>query len=197
MRMEGDTTIAGDLPRVTSYLRHRLTRKRPRIRRVRLRNFMEMEPHPENRLVLGSERDVWGRPLPHAHHVCTALDRRSLVALHEVLAREFERTGVGRLESALATAEPWPIDQDASHHMGTTRMGLDPSTSVVTPDGRLHEVPNVYCAGASVFPTAGCANPTYTIVALAVRLARHLAAQVFDRALEEPDASAPAAEARA
>ena len=174
-------TVAGDAPRVSSYLRHRLTRKKPLVRRVRLRNFMEMQPSPENRVGLGDARDVWGRPVPHVRHACTELDRRSLIVLHEILAGELEHTGVGRLETSLANATPWPIDQDASHHMGTTRMGRDPETSVVDPDGRLHDVPNVYCAGASVFPTSGCANPTFTIVALAVRLAEHLGTRVFGR----------------
>ena len=58
--------------------------------------------------------------------------------------------------------------------MGATRMGHDPATSVVNADCRLHGVPNVYVAGSSVFPTSGYANPTYTIVALAIRLAEHL-----------------------
>jgi choline dehydrogenase-like flavoprotein len=53
-------------------------------------------------------------------------------------------------------------------------MGTDPEHSVVNPDCRLHSVENVYLAGSSVFPTSGCANPTFTIVALAIRLARHL-----------------------
>jgi choline dehydrogenase-like flavoprotein len=71
---------------------------------------------------------------------------------------------------------PWPISRDASHHMGTTRMGDDPSTSVVDRDCRLHGVENLYVAGSSVFPTSGYANPTLTIVALALRLGDHLAA---------------------
>jgi choline dehydrogenase-like flavoprotein len=87
--------------------------------------------------------------------------------------------GVGRLETSLEKADPWPIDQDASHHMGTTRMGVDPSSSVVDLNGRVHGTENVFAAGASVFPTSGCANPTFTIVALSIRLAEHLRARVF------------------
>jgi choline dehydrogenase-like flavoprotein len=63
--------------------------------------------------------------------------------------------------------------------MGTTRMGLDPRTSVVDANGRVHAVENVYMAGASLFPTSGCANPTFTIVALSIRLARHLREEVL------------------
>ena len=65
---------------------------------------------------------------------------------------------------------------DAFHHMGTTRLGRDPKTSVVDPDGQVHGVSGLFVAGSSVFPTAGYVNPTLTIVALAIRLADHLAA---------------------
>lgn len=167
--------ILADLPKVSRYLFHRLfVRAAPKIKRARLRNFMEMEPTPENRIVLSEEVDANGMRLPHAIHDTTELDRRSLVAIHEALGAELERLGIGRLESDLGRADPWPITQDASHHMGTTRMGSDPRTSVVNRDGRLHGVDNVYMAGASVLPTSGCANPTFTLVALAIRLARHL-----------------------
>jgi choline dehydrogenase-like flavoprotein len=176
--------VIADAPRVSAYAWSRaVARRRPPVRAVRLRNFMEMEPDPENRVTLAREVDVDGRPLPLVRHRCTALDRRSLVALHETLARELARAGIGELEGALVDRDPWPIDQDASHHMGTTRMGDDPAQSVVDPTSRLHEVENVYLAGASVFPTSGCANPTFTIVALAIRLARHL-----ERALGAPAA---------
>lgn len=162
------------LPSILSYLYFRLTKAKPKIRFIRLRNFMEMEPRPENRVTLSEERDSNGEAVPHVSHQTTALDRRSLTALHEVLEAEIERLGLGKLHTDLAAANPWPIDQDASHHMGTTRMGIDPETSVVDADLCVHTQENLYCAGSSVFPSSGCANPTFTIVALSIRLARHL-----------------------
>jgi choline dehydrogenase-like flavoprotein len=172
--------VAVDLPRVSRYAVHRLQgRKAPWIQQARLRNFMEMEPAAENRVTLASETDEHGTPLARVRHACTELDRRSLVELHKALERELPRAGLGSLETALERADPWPIDLDASHHMGTTRMGTEPACSVVDPCLRLHELENLWVAGASVFPTSGCANPTYTLVALSIRLARHLEREVF------------------
>jgi choline dehydrogenase-like flavoprotein len=61
-----------------------------------------------------------------------------------------------------------------AHIMGTARMGTDPATSVVDPFGRMHELDNVYVADGSVFVSSGGFNPTVTIMALALRMARHL-----------------------
>jgi choline dehydrogenase-like flavoprotein len=167
--------IPGDPLGVASYLRYRLvTRRKPRIRRVRIRNFMEMEPAASNRVVLGAGRDPLGLPVPRVLHDTTERDRAALVELHDVLARELQEQGLGRLETDLRGARPWPIDLEASHHLGTTRMGEDPADSVVDPDGRVHALENLFLAGGSVFPTSGCANPTYTICALSIRLAAHL-----------------------
>jgi choline dehydrogenase-like flavoprotein len=178
--------VVRDSPRVSRYVYHRLLeRSKPPVRAVRLRNFMEMEPDPENRVLLSDERDPHGQRVPIVRHRCTELDKRSLVAVHAALARELPRVGLGRLETGLAAAEPWPIDQDASHHMGTTRMGADARSSVVDSDCRVHTVPNLYVAGASVLPTSGCANPTFTLVALAIRLAR-----LLERSLARRDARA-------
>jgi choline dehydrogenase-like flavoprotein len=60
------------------------------------------------------------------------------------------------------------------HHIGTARMGDDPRTSVVDADCRVHGVQNLYIASAATFPTSSQANPTLTVVALALRLAEHL-----------------------
>jgi choline dehydrogenase-like flavoprotein len=60
------------------------------------------------------------------------------------------------------------------HFMGTARMGTDPRTSVVDPWGMAHDVANLGIVDGSVFVTAGAANPTSTICALALRAADHL-----------------------
>lgn len=60
------------------------------------------------------------------------------------------------------------------HHLGTTRMGLTPDESVVDPDSRVHGIDNLWVTGGSVFPTGGYANPTLTLIALALRLADSL-----------------------
>ena len=59
--------------------------------------------------------------------------------------------------------------------MGTTRMGSSSRDSVVDSDCRVHGYDNLFVAGSSVFPSTGYANPTLTIVALALRLADTLA----------------------
>lgn len=170
--------ILVNLPQVGHYLYYRLRNdKSPRSTEITFRNFMEMEPDPENRVLLGSDLDIFGQPIPIVRHRPSDRDKKSLIALHQVLSQEFQRNGLGDLETSLSESDPWPIDLDASHHLGTTRMGRNPESSVVNLDCRLHTVENVYLAGGSVFPTSGCANPTYTIVALSIRLAKHLRAQ--------------------
>lgn len=172
--------VVVNLPRVLQYVVSRLREgSSPTIHKVRLRNFMEMEPDPENRVLLGDETDVYGQRVPIVRHQVSQRDRTSLLALHDALASDLAVNGFGTLESGLAEAEPWPIDLDASHHMGTTRMGTDPTDSVVDSRLRMHSMENVYVAGASVFPTSGCANPTFTLVALSIRLAQHLRERVF------------------
>jgi choline dehydrogenase-like flavoprotein len=53
-------------------------------------------------------------------------------------------------------------------------MADDPAQGVVDRHCRMHAIDNLYVAGSSVFATGGHANPTLTIVALALRLADHL-----------------------
>jgi hypothetical protein len=94
--------------------------------------------------------------------------------VRELLDQALRRAGMGRLEPDLGSAEgEWPASlSGACHHIGTTRMHSDPRQGVTDGDGRVHGIANLYITGSSVFPTAGHANPTLTIVALALRLGR-------------------------
>ena len=58
--------------------------------------------------------------------------------------------------------------------MGTARMGTDPRSSVANRFGRVHELENLYLGDGSVFVSSGGFNPTLTIMALSLRMARHL-----------------------
>ncbi len=72
-------------------------------------------------------------------------------------------------------AADWPSAMHgSSHHMGTTRMHADPKRGVVDQTSKVHGIANLFIAGSSVFPTVGHANPTLTIVALALRVADHI-----------------------
>ena len=69
-------------------------------------------------------------------------------------------------------AEGWPVSAvPLKHHSGSTRMHVDPRYGVVDETCRVHGVNNLFVASSSVFPTIGMANPTLTIVALALRVA--------------------------
>jgi len=59
--------------------------------------------------------------------------------------------------------------------MGMLRMGSDPATSVTRPDGRFHDVDNLYACDGSVFPTSSGYNPTLTIIAVALKIAHGIA----------------------
>ena len=131
---------------------------------------VEQRPHLDNRVVLGSRRDALGLPLPELRWRWRAEEHERLVRLRALVARALAAVGVGEVR-VRDDAVP---DPNAHHHAGTTRMHADPRGGVVDADGRVHGTDNLYAAGASVFPTAGFANPTLTVVALALRLAERL-----------------------
>jgi len=141
-----------------------------RLARFRLLINLEQRPRPENRVVLSRTRDIYGVPRAELHWRWSDVEQSQLDTARELIAAEIEAAGLGTIE----LRQPSRPDPNAHHHAGTTRMADDDRWGVVDNDGRVHGTENLYVAGASVFPTAGCANPTLTIVALAIRLAEHL-----------------------
>ena len=144
--------------------------------RLALRTTIEATPNPESRVRLGRDRDRFGVQKVEIDWRLNGDDRRGHVRLFEVLRAELARIGAGRLvEDGTEGDAGWPISMSGGmHHMGTTRMHDDPRQGVVDPDCRVHDLSNLYVAGSSVFTTGGVANPTLTIIALALRLADHL-----------------------
>jgi choline dehydrogenase-like flavoprotein len=131
----------------------------------------EQSPNPESRVVLSRERDELGVPRAVLFWRLTDRDFDSIDASLEVVAQALGAAGIGRVRVNPGYRE---AVGEGLHHMGTTRMGKDPATSVVDRDGLVHGTTAVYVAGSSVFPTCGWGNPTITICALAARLADHL-----------------------
>lgn len=140
---------------------------------VWIRSFCEAQPLSSRRVRLTDARDRLGRRRVRLDWSPSELELRSLRRGHELVGRALAKSGVGRLECTLGT-DRQPGIEVGRHHMGTTRMHPDPTRGVVDADCRVHGVDNLFIAGSSVFPTAGFANPTLTIVALALRLADHL-----------------------
>jgi choline dehydrogenase-like flavoprotein len=136
----------------------------------------EQLPNPESRVELGADLDPLGLPRVAVDWQVTAEDKRKIYATSRLLGAELGRAAFGRLQSPLIDDDStWPEDMYGdAHHMGTTRMHRDPAQGVVDENCRVHGVANLHVAGSSVFPTSGSANPTLTIVALAIRLADHL-----------------------
>ena len=158
------------------YVFFRLTGKKPRAVGVRVRLVCEIEPLWTNRITLSSERNENGYFLADLK-IC--FDERTVLGFPEFAAlidQEFSKLGLNPLKKYLTKSSDMPAScLEASHHAGTTRMGLDPTSSVVDASQRVHGTSNFYVAWASVFPRVGCANPTLTIIALNLRLANKLA----------------------
>lgn len=140
----------------------------------------ETAPNPANRVTLAEERDALGLRRARLDWTVGALERRTVETTMRLVAAELGRLGIGRVrinELLLEDDARWSENLSwFGHHMGTTRMSETAKTGVVNPDCRVHGIANLYVASSSVFPTSGFANPTLTILALALRLADHLKA---------------------
>ncbi len=138
----------------------------------------EQAPNPNSRVTLSTEKDALGMPRAKLDWQLTELDKRSIRIFYQLLGQELGRSGTGRVQIRdwlLSDDRTWPSFLSGGwHHMGTTRMHADPTQGVVDSDCRVHGLGNLYVAGAAVYPTAGSANPTLTLVALSLRLSDHL-----------------------
>jgi len=150
------------------------------IRSIPIHCSSEQMPNPNSRIGLGSETDAFGLRTVTINWQLTAQDKRGAAGGHRLFGAEIGRAGFGRFWSSLPYSDlSWPRRMFGNqHNIGTTRMHREPRSGVVDENCRVHSVENLYVAGSSVFPTEGTANPTLTIVALALRLADHIKEQL-------------------
>lgn len=144
----------------------------------------EQAPNPDSRVLLTGETDALGMRRAALDWRFSAIDRETVGGVMGLLDGELKRLGLGRVEPSDWTSDPatdWRIDPLISshhiggyHHIGTTRMGATPAEGVCDANCRVFGSPNLHIAGSSLFPTAGWANPTISIMALAMRLGDHL-----------------------
>jgi choline dehydrogenase-like flavoprotein len=132
---------------------------------VSLGSLCEFLPLPDNRVTLADEKDCHGLPVAHFSYAQGENDRKLMRAATSAMVDILQAAGA---------QETVTIDRYA-HLMGGARMAPDPKNGVVDGNLRTHAVQNLYICDGSVTPTQGSANPALTIMALAARLADHLA----------------------
>jgi glucose dehydrogenase len=138
---------------------------------IGIRVYAEQLPDPLNAVSINRRAlDYFGQPGPHIFYRVGAYERRALDEARSVAGKLLQGVGASEIKAT-------PLSF-AAHQIGTHRMGSDPGTSVVDANLRTHDVANMYLVGSGCFVTASASPPTLTIVALAIRAARHIAAQL-------------------
>jgi choline dehydrogenase-like flavoprotein len=142
----------------------------------------ETEPNAASRVSLSSESDALGLPKAEVHWVNTEAGKYTLRTYAEHVREQIERLGIAEVvikPSLLDEGDEWKRSiYSLYHHIGTTRMSNSSASGVVDSHCRVHGLDNLYVGGCSVFPTSGAANPTFTAMALALKLADSIKAQM-------------------
>ncbi|TYL45496.1 GMC family oxidoreductase [Nocardioides sp. BGMRC 2183] len=125
-------------------------------------------PQESNRVTLNTGvLDQWGLPVPDVHFD----DHPNDVAMRE---HGYQRADLlYEAVGAIGThhTPPYP----STHNLGTARMSARAEDGVVGAYGEAHDVAGLFVSDGSVMTTGAAANPTLTIVALAIRQAEHIA----------------------
>jgi choline dehydrogenase-like flavoprotein len=174
--------VPGALPGIAKIIHTRAVKHRlafPTKSEFFLHVDLEQTPRSENRVYLGPSRQGARRPL----HIDWDV-KEDAPRIAGSVQRYFERFWAQNNLEQVASLEfldlrdgahAWNNNvYDLYHPAGTTRMALDPGCGVVDENLRIHGTSNAYAAGSSVFPSMGAANPTFTAMALALRLAHFI-----------------------
>jgi choline dehydrogenase-like flavoprotein len=172
---------AATLPLAVRYFRDRRSFK-PMDAEVNLAFYCEQLPSMRSQVRLADDVDALGMQRVRVDWQIDGRELRTMKVFGEQIQRQFKQLGLAevKLDPRLQDEDPAFLAEvhDAVHQMGTARMGRTPQDGFVDADLRVFGTPNLYVAGAAVFPSTGFANPTFTAIALALRLGDHLKAAV-------------------
>lgn len=128
-------------------------------------------PRADNRITLDPQvKDAFGLPVPHVHVDDHGNDQALRKHAQEQMSSLYEALGAKRV--VLGPTPP------ATHNTGTARMSAHPRDGVTNAWGQSHDIKNLFISDGSLLTTSGAANPTLTIVALALRQAEYIAEQM-------------------
>jgi choline dehydrogenase-like flavoprotein len=153
---------------------------RQKFKAIELWAAPEQTAERNNKFTLTDERDWLGRKRVNLDWQWSQSDRDNVERSVGIFSSQIEAAGLGSFKRWIEFQGPRRPRQSGLHHpMGGTRMHVDPRLGVVDENCLVHGLANVYVAGSSVFPTGlGYANPTLTLLALTLRLADQIKADL-------------------
>lgn len=179
--VEGWSNILSDIPNMCRLGAIRFLKQRvayPDNARFHLQVDVEQCPNAESTVTLGRDRDALGMPMLTLNWRIKSLEKKTMQEYVRLFRHEWERLELGDArwnQKLFEEGDRWLEDViDVYHQTGGTAMSEHPSGGVADPQLRVHGVGNLFLASCSVFPSAGSANPTFTLLALTMRLADHL-----------------------
>lgn len=136
----------------------------------------EQIPLADSRITILEEKDILGVPKVNIDWKYCRKDIELVEKTLKAFAEDISTQGIGEFnyDEKDFENELMRFGAYGGHHIGATRMGNDPRTSVVDKNCQVHGISNLFIASCSVFPTSSQANPTLTITAMAIRLADFL-----------------------
>ncbi len=138
----------------------------------------EMTPNESNLCYLVDKKDIFGNQQVALKYRVDELTDHTISAFAKILGIELGYSGIGRVNNYYTSGKHLTNMRHGWHHMGTTRMASSVQNGTVDSNCKVFGISNLYIAGSSVFATSSYANPTFTIVALALRLAKHIQLQL-------------------
>lgn len=146
---------------------------------IGLRVHCEQRPLDQSQITIRpDQRDAYGLPRCVLDWQVDGRELETIAVFCEKVKERFEAMQLARVvvDHGILARDPAALAaaQDTNHHCGGLRMGRSPEDGVVDRNALVFGTSNLFVAGAAVFRSSSFANPTFTAMALGLRLVDHL-----------------------